>query len=134
LDFKYTARENRLTVNAYFRDVSDHLPQFEPPVDGLTLDFENVEAFKAYEEFTDPIYAERMDVPVLAENIPYGGTWGFIEILRSSWVDRLADRNSRGDRSASHWVLKSEDMVLHVSVRPSLAPTFRGWILRAAAD
>ena len=34
LDFAYSANENRLTVRAYFRDVSHFLPQFEPPVDG----------------------------------------------------------------------------------------------------
>jgi hypothetical protein len=134
LDFTYTASVNRLTVSAYFRDVSHFFPQFEPPIDGLILDFENVEAFKAYEEFTDPLFAKQTDVPRLADEIPYGGTWGFIEIMRSSWLDRLADRNLRGDRSASHWVVKSEDMVLHVSVRPSLAPTFRSWIFQPAAE
>ena len=130
LDFAYESAQNRLTVRAYFRDVSDMgFPQFEPPAEGVIVAFENVEAFKAYEEFTDPLFAEQLEVPMLAENVPYGGSWGFIRILGSSWLARLADRNGSWDAdSASHWVVKTGDKVLHVANISSTVPIFQGWI------
>lgn len=98
---------------------------------GVVIEFENVEAFKAYEEFADPLFAGNLDVPLLAENVPYGGTWGFIQVNGSSWLERLAQRNGGWDASsASHWVVKTGDMVLHVATEPSLAPAFKGWIAR----
>jgi hypothetical protein len=132
LDLAYTASENRLTVRAYFRDVSKlGFPQFESSVEGVIIDFESVEAFKAYEEFTDPLDADSIRVPLLAEQVPYGGTWGFIQIIDSSWLGRLADRNAGWDASsASHWVVKTGDMVLHVATEPHKTPIFRGWISR----
>lgn len=132
LDLSYHASENRLTVRAYFRDISDlGFPQFEPAMTGVVIEFENVEAFKAYEEFADPLFAGNLDVPLLAENVPYGGTWGFIQVNGSSWLERLAQRNGGWDASsASHWVVKTGDMVLHVATEPSLAPAFKGWIAR----
>jgi hypothetical protein len=132
LDVAYLASENRLTVRAYFRDVSEMgFPQFKHPTGGVIVSFENVQAFKAYEEFTDPIHAEDIEVPLLAENVPYGGTWGFIQILGSSWLERLAKRNSGWEAdTASHWVVKTGDMVLHVATQPSVTPGFQGWIAR----
>jgi hypothetical protein len=131
LDLAYTASENRLTVRACFRDISNWFPQFESHAEGVIVEFENVGAFKAYEEFTDPLYAENLEVPLLAENVPYGGTWGFIQVLGSSWLERLADRNASWEASsASHWIVKTGDMVLHVATEPSVAPTFKGWIAR----
>ena len=126
----WTLHTNRLTVCAFFRDVSDMgFPQFEPPAEGVIVAFENVEAFKAYEEFTDPLFAEQLEVPMLAENVPYGGSWGFIRILGSSWLARLADRNGSWDAdSASHWVVKTGDKVLHVANILSTVPIFQGWI------
>jgi|SRR5205085_4619168 len=133
LDLAYKASENLLTVRAYFRDLSRlGFPQFEPSADGLIVEFENVEAFKAYEEFTDPLYAEDLEVPLLAEDVPYGGTWGFIQILESSWLTRLAGRNLGWDAgSASHWVVKTGDMVLHVATRPTTPAIFKGWIAQS---
>ena len=132
LDLDYKASENRLTVRAHFRDLSElGFPQFEHFAEGVIVAFENVEAFKAYEEFTDPLYTENLDVPLLAENVPYGGTWGFIEILRSSWLERLAGRNHGWEAdSAGHWVVKTGDLVLHVATEPRAAPIFEGWIER----
>jgi hypothetical protein len=107
------------------------MPQFEPPHDGVMVEFENVEAFKAYDEFTDPLYAENLEIPLLAESVPYGGTWGFVEMLGSSWLERLAGRNAGWEAgSASHWVVKTGDMVLHVATQPSAPPIFKGWIAR----
>ena len=103
-DLAYNASENVLTISAFFRDISDLIPQFEPPARGVMIEFENVEAFKAYEEYTDPLYADRVEVPLLAENVPYGGTWGFVQMLNSTWLERLADRNGGWEAvSASHW-------------------------------
>ena len=73
LNITYKASDNRLTVHAFFADRSASFPQHKPP-DGVIIEFENVQAFKAYEEFTDPIYGERIDVPLLANDVPYGGT------------------------------------------------------------
>jgi hypothetical protein len=129
LDLVYTAAENKLLVSAHFRDIPDLLPQVEPPVRGVIVEFESVEAFKAYEEFTDPLYAENVEVPLLAENVPYGGTWGFIQMLNSTWLERLALRNAAWEAaSASHWIVKTGDMVLHVATRSSAPPAFRAWI------
>lgn len=132
LDITYQASENRLTVRAYFRDLAGlGFPQFEHHASGVIVEFENVEAFKAYEEFSDPLYAERTEVPLLDENIPYGGSWGFIQMFGSSWLDRLATRNAGGEASSgSHWVVKTGDMVLHVACQPSSQPVFKGWIPR----
>jgi hypothetical protein len=93
----------------------------------VIIQFENVEAFKANEEFTDPLYAENIEVPSLAEKVPYGGTWGFIQMLNSSWLERLAGRNAGWEAgSASHWIVKTGDMVLHVATQPSALPVFKG--------
>ena len=74
LDLSYDASENVLTARAYFRDLSVvGLPQFEPPVGGVMIAFDDVEAFEAYEEFADPLYAEGREVSSLAETVPYGG-------------------------------------------------------------
>jgi hypothetical protein len=44
---------------------------------------------------------------------------------------RLAQRNGGWDASsASHWVVKTGDMVLHVATEPSQTPAFKGWIAR----
>ena len=134
LNIIYTASENRLTVHAFFADRSASFPQHEPPREGVIIEFENVQAFKVYAEFTDPIYAAGIDVPLLAHDVPYGGTWGFIQMINSSWIERLALRNAGWEAStASHWVIKSGDMVLHVASVPSLTPTFRGRIARSAS-
>jgi hypothetical protein len=132
LDLAYTASENRLTIRAYFRTLSElGFPQFEHSADGVIIEFENVEAFKAYEEFTDPVHAEKLEVPLLAESVPYGGTWGFIEMLNSSWLERLAERNGSWEAaSASHWIVLTGDMVVHVATEPSVPPIFKGWIAR----
>lgn len=127
LDLAYTASENRLTVSAYYGDSTDRFPQFEPSAAGVIVEFTNAHAFKAYEEFTDLLYAENVEVPLLAEKVSYGGTWGFIQLLGSSWLERLADRNLRWAGSpASHWVVKAGDMVLHVATDPSAPPHFGG--------
>lgn len=132
LDLSYDASENVLTVRAYFRDLSVvGLPQFEPPAGGVMIAFNDVEAFKAYEEFADPLYAEGREVPLLTETVPYGGTWGFIQILGSSWLERLAGRSGGWSANkAGHWVVKTGDMVLHVATQASAMPAFRGWIER----
>lgn len=133
LDLSYEASKNRLTVRAYFRDLSKlGFPQFEPDCEGVIIDFESVHAFKAYEEFSDPFYAEGHDIPLLAEKVPYGGTWGFLRVLGSSWLRRLADRNCGWTAdSASHWIVTTGDMVLHIAAQSSAAPAFRSWIRRS---
>tara|TARA_B100000378_G_scaffold264926_1_gene249011 strand:- start:26 stop:502 length:477 start_codon:yes stop_codon:yes gene_type:complete len=130
LDLSYDGSENVLTVRAYFRDLSVvGLPQFEPPAGGVIIAFDNVEGFKAYEEFADPLYADDHEVPLLAETVPYGGTWGFIQMLDSSWLERLAERNGVWSAdTAGHWVVKSGEMVLHVATQPRVMPTFKGWL------
>ena len=136
LDLSYEAPQNLLTARAYFRDLSAvGLPQFQPPIRGVTIAFNNVEAFKAYEEYADPIYAGGHDVPLLTESVPYGGTWGFIQMLRSSWLERLSMRTgSWSAETASHWVVKTGDMVLHVATRFGTAPAFKGWLEKSEQE
>jgi hypothetical protein len=136
LDLSYDASQNLLTAHVYFRDLSAAgLPQFEPHIRGLTIAFNNVEAFKAYEEYADPIYAAGDDVPLLTESVPYGGTWGFIQMHRSSWLERLSIRNgSWSAETASHWVVKTGDMVLHVATRLGTAPDFQGWLEKSEQE
>lgn len=132
-DLTYTASENRLTVRACFRDISNWFPQFEPPAEGVIVEFEGVLAFKAYQEFNDPHYAGNLELPQLAEKLPYGGTWGFIQMLASSWLERLANRNGAWEAcSASHWIVKTGDMVLHVATDLTAQPVFKGWIARSS--
>lgn len=129
LDLSYDASEKRLTVRAFYSDLS---AVGLPKADGVALTFDDVEAFKAYEEFTDPMDAAKLDVPLLAQPVPYGGTWGFIQILCSSWLERLAARNGAWSAtSAAHWVVKTGDMVLHVATQRTSSPIFNGRLERA---
>lgn len=80
----------------------------------LRIRFPQPEAFKAYEEFSDPAYGGDQPLERMAQ-AGWGQPWPFLEIENSLWVARVVARNgSIADRRLRHCVIRSFDLILHV--------------------
>jgi len=79
----------------------------------VRLDFGTVEAFKIYEEFSDPVISSAppmMRHPILG-NVP----WPFQEVVDSHWVRTVLARNAAlNGRAWQHFTVVTVDVILHV--------------------
>ncbi|MBB3860397.1 hypothetical protein GGQ88_001663 [Novosphingobium hassiacum] len=79
----------------------------------LSIEFDYVEAFKAYEEFSDPWMASGLPLPqVIGEDDKW--RYPLQEVMHSSWVARVTARNGGIDRPWRHFVISTMDFSLHV--------------------
>jgi hypothetical protein len=100
-----------------------------PPARGIIITFEDTHAFMSFEEFSDYLEGINVDVPALAEPVPYGGCWPFIEIVASPWLAEVAARNGGLDiADFRHWAILTRDQTLHVMGGSRSAPAFSGWL------
>ena len=98
---------NRLIVTALFG--------FDPPLRGILINFGRVEAFKVYEEFSDPWMENTPHLPEVKNGQFNRWTWPLQQVLDSSWIKRIVRRNS-GIEGVEwlHYVVVTGDMTLHV--------------------
>lgn len=87
------------------------------------LIFEGVFSFAVFEENMDVLRTANDFVP-LSEPYPYGGSWPYIEVLQSTWVETL----TRGDGAWTsdhfrHFVITSRNIHLHVACLRTSEPT-----------
>lgn len=79
----------------------------------LYIEFDYVEAFKVYEEFSDPWMETGQALPqVRGENKHY--RYPLQEVLHSDWVARVMKRNGAIDQEWRHFVVVTMDVTLHV--------------------
>jgi hypothetical protein len=79
----------------------------------LVIEFEYVEAFKVYEEFSDPWMGTGIPLPqVKGEH----ERWCFPlqEVFQSEWIARVMQRNGGIERWWHHYVISTMDCTLHV--------------------
>jgi len=89
----------------------------EPPLKGVRLDFGRVEAFKVYEEFSDPWVGSSLPQPMINNDRLNRWAWPLQQVSNSSWVARVLSRNSPLDyREWRHLVVVTMDVTLHVMV------------------
>ena len=87
----------------------------DPPVQGLRIDFGRVEAFKVYEEFSDPWAEDCPTQPRLANPTRHQYTWPLLEVGNSRWVQRVVARNGAIESYPwRHLQVVTTDMTLHV--------------------
>lgn len=79
----------------------------------VRLRFNEVEAFKAYEEFSD-VSETTFEVAQIV-NASWNYPWPFQEVDRSFWVSRVKKRNGAiEDKQLRHCIIRSFDMAVHV--------------------
>jgi len=94
-----------LVATAYFDDTIVTRP--------LRLTFGSVEAFKVYEEFSDP--AVLSPAPMMPDPILRAVPWPLQEVTNSDWVRRVVGRNGAlRDREWRHFIVVTMDVILHV--------------------
>lgn len=79
----------------------------------LRIDFDYVEAFKAYEEFSDPWMAQGLPLPQL-EGVDQKWRSPLQEVMHSAWVARVLSRNGGLEQPWRHFVIATMDFTLHV--------------------
>ena len=100
-----------LIATAYYDDTTISRP--------VRIDFGRVEAFKVYEEFSDPgIFSAP---PMMRHSILGTVPWPFQEVVDSHWVRSVLTRNGALDgRSWQHFTIVTVDVILHVMTDSSL--------------
>lgn len=97
-----------LVVTAFFGFES-------PPFERIKINFGWVQAFKIYEEFSDPWMQEMPDQPKNGAGAYEGRAWPFQEVRGSAWVERVLARNGGIDGFPwKHWIIVTGDTTLHV--------------------
>ncbi|WP_114521614.1 hypothetical protein [Altererythrobacter sp. ZODW24] len=84
----------------------------------LQIQFDYVEAFKIYEEFSDPWMSSRAPLPSVksAEFAAY--RWPLQEVIGSVWIKRVAERNGGVEGSEwRHLIISTLDRSLHVMTK-----------------
>lgn len=104
-DFDASFVGSRLSVNARYA--------FSGIGGLLRIKFGHVEAFKAYEEFSDPWMTEGLPLPQLT-GPDTKWRWPFQEVMGSAWIARVCTRNGGLDGSWRHLVISTMDFSLHV--------------------
>ncbi|MFO6428673.1 hypothetical protein ACLBKT_01120 [Erythrobacter sp. W302b] len=79
----------------------------------LHIDFDYVEAFKSYEEFSDPWMSNQLPLPQLTGE-DHRWRYPLQEVIHSSWVARVMSRNGGIDRAWRHLVISTTDHSLHI--------------------
>jgi len=79
----------------------------------LRVEFDYVEAFKVYEEFSDPWTATGLPLPQL-EGADKTWRYPLQEVMHSSWVARVTARNGGIEGLWRHFVITTMDRTLHV--------------------
>ncbi|WP_242140438.1 hypothetical protein [Sphingomonas sp. TREG-RG-20F-R18-01] len=94
-----------LIATAYYDDTTISRP--------VRLDFGRVEAFKIYEEFSDPAISSAP--PMMRDPISGNVPWPFQEVVDSRWVRSVLARNGAlNGRSWQHFTIVTVDVILHV--------------------
>lgn len=94
-----------LTATAYYDDTA--------PAQPIRLTFGSVEAFKVYEEFSDP--AIFSPAPMMPDPILRMVPWPFQEVINSDWISRVVGRNGvLHERKWRHFTVVTVDVILHV--------------------
>jgi hypothetical protein len=100
-------KKDELTATAYYKDGA--------PVGSIRLGFGWVQAFKAYEEFSDPWMESKLPQPSLRNPALASYTWPFLEVINSRWTARVADRNHGVERTEwRHFSIVTGSFNLHV--------------------
>jgi len=89
---------------------------FDPPTKGLRINFGGVEAFKVYEEFSDPWMETNEPLPMVENPELTPWVWPLQEIKNSRWIARVVGRNG-GAMELDPWrhlVLITGASTLHV--------------------
>lgn len=87
----------------------------DPPARGLLIDFGRVEAFKAYEEMSDPWMEKHPTQPLIENPALNTWVWPLQQIVRSDWIRRVLLRNGGIDGyDWRHYVIVTADITLHV--------------------
>lgn len=103
--------------------------ELNPPSKGIVISFENTHAFMSFEEYSDYLEGINVDVPSLAEPVPYGGCWPFVEVLASPWLVKVATRDGAVQVSDyRHWAVLTRNQTLHVMAHSGSTPTFERWL------
>jgi hypothetical protein len=98
-----------LTATSYYA--------IDAPLKGVRIDFGRPEAFKVYEEFSDPWMEHASPQPMVVNPQPGQWAWPLQEVRTSVWVSRVLARNG----GLVHWnwrhfVIVTMDVTLHVMV------------------
>lgn len=94
-----------LVATAHYDDTASTRP--------VRLNFGIVEAFKVYEEFSDP--AIFSPAPMMPGTILRTVPWPFQEVINSHWVRRVMSRNGALDGCGwRHFTVVTVDVILHV--------------------
>ena len=98
-----------LTATAYYA--------IDPPARGVRIDFGRPEAFKVYEEFSDPWMEHTLPLPMVINPKLNAWVWPLQEVQASAWVGRVVTRNGGLEgREWKHFVVTTMDVTLHVMV------------------
>jgi len=89
---------------------------FGPESSWIEITFDYAEAFKFYEEFSDPWMESGVDLPRVE-----GGrwTWPLLEVIDSEWIARIVERNAglRADDGWRHLTVTSLNFSVHVMTK-----------------
>ncbi len=99
------------------------------PLRGIIISFDDTHAFMAFDEYSDYLEGMNVAVPALAEPVPYGGCWPFVEVLASPWLIEVAARDAAVQvADFRHWAILTRNQTLHIMARSHAAPTFERWL------
>lgn len=105
LDLTLVGQE--LVVTAYYG--------FDPPAPALQINFGEPEAFKAYDEFSDPWMETKLGQPMANNSNLNPWVWPLQEVRNSLWLKRVVARNSPIiDFPWRHFVVVTGTVTLHV--------------------
>jgi hypothetical protein len=117
VDLNWQGGQLRLIATVYYATSRDEEDA------SVVLVFEGALAFAMFEENMDVI-TRAAPVPQLAEPYPYGGTWPYVEVLQSPWIEELAYQHGVWEvDQLRHFVITSRNMHLHVGCLRNSAQT-----------
>ncbi|KTW01035.1 hypothetical protein NS355_02280 [Sphingomonas yabuuchiae] len=86
-----------------------------PPARAILIDFGRVEAFKAYEEMSDPWMDKKPSQPFIENAALNPWVWPLQQVVHSNWIERVLRRNGGiDDYDWRHYVIVTTDITLHV--------------------
>ncbi len=98
-----------------FRLAANALYALDPPFSALRIDFGQVNAFKAYEEFSDPWMDSQAEQPMIANPQLNPWVWPLQRVENSAWIKRVVGRNGGLEGFEwQHFVVVTMDISLHV--------------------
>ena len=106
------------TLDLTFNDlnlVATPIYAFDAPIRGLRIKFGGVEAFKVYEEFSDPWMETNSSQPMIINPALNPWVWPLQIVENSRWLDRVLERNGPLEcYSWRHLVVVTGAVTLHV--------------------